>query len=266
MEKVPYIRQRKQSPGLISDNTSLANFTISESILNDTPYPDIGSLGLARKLTPEQVEKQRARGALRDHERADKARDRLKNASQTEQGSIISSSSSSGQTVQDSRLQNQNVIIGPQQQQQAPRYHPRPGLPFYCAHFSRDRLPYIPTETTTITATTITATTAPSIPPPHLHAWQLYQSNAASSDPLPPGMSSLPQSLLVFNTRPMVQPGLPNVTPSWRPRQYNATSSTVQLPVNALPAGSQHFGNVVHDGVQQGMQNHVQGVAVFFYH
>ncbi|KAF9275196.1 hypothetical protein BGZ74_004085, partial [Mortierella antarctica] len=66
MEKVPYIRQRKQSSGLIGGNiASFANLTIPESILNDTPYPDIGSLEPGQKLTPEQVEKQRARGALK---------------------------------------------------------------------------------------------------------------------------------------------------------------------------------------------------------
>ncbi|KAG0034536.1 hypothetical protein BGZ82_005721 [Podila clonocystis] len=245
MEKVPYIRQRKQGSGLIGGNTtSHANLTIPESILNDTPYPNIGSLGPAQNLTPEQVEKQRARGALKDNERAEKARDRLKNASKTGQG-LIPSSSSSGQMDQDNRLHSQNVAFGPQQQ--VTRYHSRQGMPTYSAH---GRPPYIPT---------MTATTSP-VRPLHPHAsWQQYQSKTGTGDPLPPGMSSLPQSLLVPNTQPMVQPVRPGVGHSWRPRQYNATSSTIQHSAIALPM-SRPAGNVIHDRDQQNMHtNHLQG-------
>ncbi|KAG0097655.1 hypothetical protein BGZ93_002271 [Podila epicladia] len=251
MEKAPYSRQRKQGSGLIDGNiTSLANLTIPESILKDTPYPDIESLDPAQKLTPEQVEKQRAIGALKGHEQLGKARDGLKSASKTEQGSILLSSSSR-QMDKDNSLHIQSITIGPQQQ--VPRYHPSQEMSAYSARLSHVRPHCIPKAT----ATTST------IPSFHPRApWQQHQSNIGSGDPLPPGMSSLPQSLLVPNTRPMAQPGRPGVAWTWRPQQYNAASPTTQLPANTLPDMSRQVGNDIHDRVQQNMHtSHLPGAA-----
>lgn len=217
MEKLPYIRQRKQRSGMTdSIGIALANLTIPESILNDVSYPDIASLGPAQKLTPEQVQKQRARGALRDREWAEKETERLRNRSKTEQGSIASPSSRKTGVLGNNRLSG---VIGPQQQ--VPRYHPgASGLSSY-SHL-HGRPPYTPLR--------------PSPPLVHLHApWQ-QKPNTASGDPLPPGMSSLPQSLLVPNTPPVVPAGPSATVPSWTlPRPYSINSPIIQPPSNVTP-------------------------------
>lgn len=209
----------------MTDNISisLANLTIPESILNDTPYPDIASLGPAQKLTPGQVDKQRDRRALRNHERAEKETDRLKNISKTKQGSIAEPSSGKTGVQDNNRLSG---VIGPQQQ--APHYHPsESGLPTY-SHL-HGRPPYTPIR--------------PSPPPVHLHALWQQRPNIASGDPLPPGMSSLPQSLLVPEARPVVPAGPGATVPSWTlPRPYSTTSPIVQPPSNATPVMSHQVG------------------------
>ncbi|KAI9239222.1 MAG: hypothetical protein BYD32DRAFT_411875 [Podila humilis] len=224
MEKLPYIRQRKQRSRM-TDNIgiSLANLTIPESILNDTPYPDIASLGPAQKLTPEQVDKQRARGALRNHERAEKETDRSRNINKRKQGSIASPSSGKTGVQDNKRLSG---VIGPQQQ--APHYHPsESGLPTY-SHV-HGRSPYTPIRPSPLLV--------------HLHApWQ-QKPNIASSDPLPPGMSSLPQSLLVPETRPVVPAGPGATVPSRAlPRPYSTISPIVQPPFSVTPVMSHQVG------------------------